>query len=121
MNRGRDRAPGRRILTVRDGSRICSRPIESDNKELLRRGFDHLGAESRYRRFMSPEADLSSAQLAYLTEIDHCDHEALCALAPDGGDIVGVTRYVRSSSDPTSAEFAVAVTDDWHRRGWRQP
>ena len=30
---------------------------------------------------------------------------------------MAVARYVRTPGEPTSAEVAVVVTDDWHRRG----
>ena len=38
---------------------------------------------------------LTSSQLAYLTEVDHRDHEALVAIDMAAGDSVGVGRYVR--------------------------
>ena len=49
--------------------------------------------------------------------MDHCDHEALVALDPETRTGVGVARYIRSEDDPTVAELAVAVVDDWQRRG----
>lgn len=39
------------------------------------------------------------------------------ALDPRTGAGVGVARYVRSEDDPEAAEIAVAVVDDWQRRG----
>ena len=75
------------------------RPIERSDKELLARGFEQLSAESRYRRFLSPLKQLSSSELAYLTEIDHKDHDALIALSADNG-LVGVARYVRLADQP---------------------
>lgn len=54
--------------------------------------------------------------LRYLTDIDHHDHEALVALDL-GGRGVGVARYIRHPADPQAAEPAVAIVDDWHRRG----
>jgi GNAT superfamily N-acetyltransferase len=66
---------------------------------------------------LSPTAHLSARQLAYLTEVDHRDHEALVAIEPSSRDGLGVARYVRSRENPREAEFAVAVADDWQRRG----
>ena len=60
---------------------------------------------------------LSDAQLRYLTEVDHRDHEALVAYDPDTGQGVGVSRYVRSGEDPRVAEAAVVVDDEWQGRG----
>ena len=102
-------------VPLRDGSTVVVRPIEPGDKELLRRGFDRLGFESRYRRFLSPTPRLTQSQLRYLTEVDHHDHEALIALDPVPGEALGVARYVRTG--PETAEFAVTVVDDWQRRG----
>ncbi len=60
-------------------------------------------------------AELTDAQLDYLTQVDHHDHEALVALTDDGG-LVGVARFVRLADDPAAAEAAVTVADDWQGR-----
>jgi GNAT superfamily N-acetyltransferase len=93
------------------------RPIEPDDKDALQRGFERLSERSRYRRFLSPRGPLTRAELRYFTEVDHHDHEALVAVDPGTGEGVGVARFVRSDEDPGAAEFAIAVVDDWHRRG----
>lgn len=96
---------------------ITIRPIEPGDRELLVEGMKRLTPESRYRRFLSPTTELSAAQLRYLTEVDHHDHEALIATDRATGVGVGVARFVRSEDDPAVAELAVAVTDDWQGRG----
>jgi GNAT superfamily N-acetyltransferase len=96
---------------------IAVRPIEPGDKAGLAAAFDRLSDESRYRRFLSPHGHLSAAELRYLTEVDHHDHEGLVALAPATGEGVGVARYVRDAGRPDSAEVAVAVADDWQGRG----
>lgn len=93
------------------------RPIEPDDKDALARGFDRLSERSRYRRFLSPRGRLTQAELRYFTEVDHHDHEAIVAVDPETGEGVGVARFVRSREDPTVAELAVAVVDDWQGRG----
>jgi GNAT superfamily N-acetyltransferase len=77
---------------------------------------ERLSPESRYRRFFRPLDRLSERDLVYLTEIDHTDHEALAAIDPESGDLVGVARYVRGA-EPHLAEVSVAVGDPWQRRG----
>ena len=62
--------------------------------------------------------ELSERDLAYLTEIDHHDHEALAAIDPETGELVGVARYVRGA-EPELAEVSVVVGDPWQRRGSR--
>jgi GNAT superfamily N-acetyltransferase len=93
------------------------RPIEPDDRDALARGFDRLSEESRYRRFLSPRGPLSQAELSYLTEVDHRDHEALVAVDPETAEGVGVARFIRSAEDPAVAELAVAVADDWQGQG----
>lgn len=103
-------------IRLRDGSEILIRQIQAEDKELLRAGFEHLSPESRYRRFFTPINRLTASQLAYFTEVDHHDHEALLAL--DGVGVgVGVARYIRLADRPDTAEVAVTVVDDWHGRG----
>ena len=109
----RDMAGGSSV----DTSQLEIRPIEPDDKEALARGFDRLSERSRYRRFLSPRGPLTQAELRYFTEVDHRNHEALVAVAPDTGEGVGVGRFVRSREDPAVAELAVAVADDWQGHG----
>jgi GNAT superfamily N-acetyltransferase len=78
---------------------------------------ERLSPESRYRRFFTPTDSLSDAELRYLTEVDHRDHEALVALDPDSGHGIGVARFVRTEDEPETAEIAVAVADSWQGRG----
>ena len=100
-----------------DGSEVEIRPLTPDDKAGLAAGFERLSELSRYRRFLSPTSHLNAKQLDYLTDVDHHDHEALVAIDPSGRDGLAVARYVRSAEKPGEAEFAVAVADDWQRRG----
>ena len=93
------------------------RPIAADDKQALAEGFERLSSASRYRRFLTPHGSLSPAELRYFTEVDHHDHEALVAIDPLTGHGVGIARYVRTATDPKSAELAIAVVDDWQRMG----
>ena len=103
-------------VRLRDGFEILLRRISPTDKALLNAGFERLSPESRYRRFFSQIRHLTDAQLAYFTDIDHYDHEALLALAPTG-EAVGVARWVRLADRPDAAEVAVTVADDWQGRG----
>jgi RimJ/RimL family protein N-acetyltransferase len=102
---------------LRDGEQILVRPIRPEDRAELAAGMERLSPESRYRRFLTPTSELTAAQLSYLTEVDHHDHEALVALEPDMGQGIGVARFVRSPEDRERAEVAVAVADSWHNRG----
>ena len=102
-------------VELRDESWVGIRPIEASDKDALLAGFNRLSDESRYKRFLAPMDTLTPTQLAYLTEVDHHDHEALVALDLAGDGLVGVGRYVREDDD--RAEAAVTVADDWQGRG----
>ena len=110
-----ERSDARRI-TLGDGAELLVRPVERDDKRLLNDGLRRLSPESRYRRFFRPLSELSERDLAYLTEIDHHDHEALAAIDPGSGQLVGVARYVRGA-EPQLAEVSVVVGDPWQRNG----
>jgi nucleotide-binding universal stress UspA family protein/GNAT superfamily N-acetyltransferase len=103
------------MVKLRDGSRVVIRPLEPDDRAALRQAFERLSPESRYRRFFGPMAQLRERDLDYLTNIDHHDHEAVVAVDEDGGDLVGVARFVRTA--PEAAEPAITVADDWQGRG----
>jgi GNAT superfamily N-acetyltransferase len=104
-------------VQLADGAQVRLRPIRRADTEQLQRGFDRLSSESRYRRFLCPMDTLSDQMAAYLTEVDHHDHEAIVALAEKSGEGVGVARYVRYRDRPEVAELAVTVADDWQNRG----
>jgi GNAT superfamily N-acetyltransferase len=108
-------APAESVL-LRDGLEVLVRPIEPADRELIAQAFDRMSPETRYRRFFAPLSRLSEEDLTYLTEVDHSDHEALVALEPGEGTIVGDARYVRAD-DPTEAEVAVVVGDPWQGHG----
>ena len=104
--------------TLRDGTPVLIRPIRPDDKGLLREGFARLSEESRLRRFLAPVTQLTDGMLAYLTEIDYVDHFAwLAGLAEDPTFGLGVARYVRLKDEPTIAEAAITVIDEYQGRG----
>lgn len=102
-----------------DGTAILFRRIRPDDKDRLRQGVRSLSPESRYLRFFHHVEDLSEEQLRYLTEVDFVDHFAWMAVLPEyeGEPGVGVGRWIRTKDDPSVAEGAVTVVDDFHNRG----
>ena len=93
------------------------RPLRGDDRGRLTGAFERLSEESRYRRFFAPLRELSGDSLEYLVDIDHHDHEAIVALDPKTGQLIGVARYVRQAPGADRAEAAVVVADDWQRHG----
>jgi hypothetical protein len=116
-HRPRSVSAGKRVV-LRDGSQVLIRQVQSADAPLLADGFARLSATSRWMRFLTPKKELSPAELHYLTDVDHHDHEALGAL--DHGDErgVGIARYIRHAEDPHAADIAVTIVDDWQGRGW---
>ena len=93
------------------------RALRPDDGPGLAEAFEQLSETSRYRRFFAVKPHLSERSLAYFTDVDHRDHEALVAVAPGSGQLVGVARFIRNPREPDRAEVAVTVVDSWQRRG----
>ena len=87
------------------------RPLRPGDGPGLAEAFEQLSETSRYRRFFAVKPRLSEENLTFFTDVDHRDHEALAAMTPDSGQLVGVARFIRN------AEVAVTVIDSWQRRG----
>jgi GNAT superfamily N-acetyltransferase len=107
---------GQRV-TLRDGREIILRVVTAEDKAFLAAGFQDLGLVSRHQRFLSTKKQLSMAELAYFTEVDHASHEALGALDAATGAGVGIARFVRSATEPDMAEAAIAIADEWQGDG----
>jgi RimJ/RimL family protein N-acetyltransferase len=96
-------------ITLRSGHRVLLRALRPDDGPGLAEAFEQLSETSRYRRFFTAKPHLSEQSLAF--------HEALVAVAPGSGQLVGVARFIRNPREPDQAEVAVTVIDSWQRRG----
>lgn len=104
-------------VTLPDGADVVVRAVRAEDKPLFVAGWQRFGDESRRSRFLAAKPRLTVADLAFFTELDHVDHEAIGALDPRTGDGLGVARYIREAERPHVAEAAVAVIDAWQGRG----
>lgn len=104
------------VIRLRNGSEARIRPVRKGDKDLLAAIVEASSADSRYRRFHAPKPSLTTADLRYLTELDHRDHEALIAV-DRRGIARGVARYVRVADGGATAEVALLVRDDWQGSG----
>jgi GNAT superfamily N-acetyltransferase len=106
------------IVAPHTGSdRVMIRQLVPADRHALVEEFSHLSEQTRRRRFGTVASRLSDHDLDRLTNVDHHKHEALAALAPDTGRIVGVARYIALPNIPGAAEVAIEVDDEWQGRG----
>lgn len=114
------------VVELDDGTPLRFRLGTSDDREALAVGFSRLSAESRVARFFTGMPNLSRLFLDRLVDVDESRHVAIVAedmsrmsdtAQQTAGLGIGVARYVRSDTDPTRAELAVAVIDEYHGRG----
>jgi RimJ/RimL family protein N-acetyltransferase len=110
-------APRTEVVELRDGSSVLVAPLHVDDRGRFLSGLEKASSESLYRRFMTPIERFSEAELSYLLEVDHRNHEALLAVDEDSGEAVGVARFVRLPDKADVAEAAVIVVDPWQGRG----
>jgi acetyl coenzyme A synthetase (ADP forming)-like protein len=102
-------------VLLRDGGGARVRPIRPGDTDLIREFFSELGPESRYFRFFRIKEDLNDQEVEYFTQVDYEDRMALIGLID--GRMVGVARYDRDNTDPSTAEVAFAVADSEQGRG----
>lgn len=108
-------------LVLRDGTEAMIWPLLPTDAEDLRHAFDELSPRSRRWRFLGPITQLDEAMIHLLVDaVDQRHHIALVLVAfPDDGleRPIAVARLVQLPNDPTTADFAVTVIDEWQGRG----
>jgi GNAT superfamily N-acetyltransferase len=102
-------------VTLRDGSTVVIRPVQPADSSLVTEGFEHLGAVTRYQKFLF-DRPLTTSDADHVTHLDS-DHDALGAIDPATGAGVGLARCVRDREEPKRAIAAVIVVDHWQKRG----
>jgi RimJ/RimL family protein N-acetyltransferase len=111
--------PGEFVL--RDGTPALIWPLLPTDAETLRDLFRRLSPESRRHRFLQVLDQLDDPMIRRLVDdVDGVQHVALLliVLPPEGQEVpVGVARLLQHSDDPAAADIAVAVADEWQRRG----
>src|SRR5262245_10805938 len=106
------------VLGLADASKVVVRTIGPDDASLLQAFVRRLSARSRRFRFFFALAELSAAQLDRFVNVDPTRGLALVAVSgrQEGPAIVAEARYALAQEDDI-AEFAIAVADDFQRRG----
>ncbi len=107
------------VLELEDGTKVDVRPIAPEDEPLLHEAVAAMSERSVYFRFFSPLKRLPDALAHRLAVVDHKDRFALVGTShrPTGKErILGVARYDRVANTDV-AEVAVAVVDEFQRRG----
>lgn len=108
-----------RTMELTDGTKVHVRPIVPDDEPLLHEAVAAMSERSVYFRFFSPLKRMPDALAHRLAVVDYNDRFALVATTHRPGAkerIVGVARYDRVAGTNV-AETAVAVVDEFQRRG----
>jgi acetyltransferase len=106
------------VLHLADCSEVVVRPIGPADAPLLQAFVRRLSPRSRRFRFFVALAELSAAQLDRFVNVDAARDLAMVAVSErrTGPSIVGEARYAMAQ-DEGNAEFAIAVADEFQRRG----
>jgi len=106
------------VVRLPDGSRVTIRAIRDDDAPMLQAFVRRLSARSRYFRFFVALAELSAAELKRLVDVDCGRAMAVVALSErsECSAIIAEARCVLDD-DSSSAELAIAVADEFQRRG----
>jgi GNAT superfamily N-acetyltransferase len=106
-------------VELRDRTKVQLRPIAAEDEPLLHEAVASMSERTVYFRFFSPIKRMSDALAHRLAVVDYDDRFAIVATThrPAGRErIVGVARYDRARGTDV-AEVAVAVIDEFQRRG----
>jgi ribosomal protein S18 acetylase RimI-like enzyme len=108
-----------RTLELTDGTKLLVRPIVPEDEPLLHEAVAAMSERTVYFRFFSPLKRMPDALAHRLAVVDYNDRFALVATTDKPGArerILGVARYDRVVGTAV-AEIAVAVVDEFQRRG----
>jgi ribosomal protein S18 acetylase RimI-like enzyme len=106
-------------MELTDGTKVHVRPIVPEDEPLLHEAVAAMSERTVYFRFFSPLKRLPDALAHRLAVVDYNNRFALIAATHKPGAkerIVGVARYDRVPNTEV-AETAVAVVDEFQRRG----
>jgi CRP-like cAMP-binding protein len=103
-------------VRLRDRTELFLRPVLPGDKERTVHGPVLFSGETLYRRFQTTRMPTASL-MTYLFEVDYVDHFVWVLTDGTDGPVVADARFVRDVADPTEAEVAFIVADDFQGRG----
>jgi acetyltransferase len=107
-----------KAVLLKSGQVTRLRPIRPEDEPMMVKLFDKLSRESLYFRFFGFVPTVTHDFLTRLTHIDYDREMAIIAVVEEAGieKMVGVVRII-SDAWGESAEYAIAVADDWQGLG----
>ena len=102
------------VWRLRSGRSVTVFLVRPDDQARLQDAMRHLSDESRYMRFMGFTRELSPQLLDQATHPVPGRELQLVALTGEETIVAGARYAADASGD---CEFAVTVTDEWHRLG----
>lgn len=103
-------------VRLADGTDLTLRPVLPGDNERIASGQVEFSRETLYRRFMSPSGP-SIALMNYLFEVDYVHHFVWVLTDGLDGPVVADARFVVDEQDPSLAEVAFIVGDQYQGRG----
>jgi acetyl coenzyme A synthetase (ADP forming)-like protein len=100
---------------MKGGETIRIRPIAPSDRDVLQAMVQGLSRQSTYFRFFRVKEELEPEELDQFTQLDY--HKDMAFVAIRQGRLIGVGRYNTTLDDPTIAEAAFAVADEWQQNG----
>lgn len=107
------------LYQLKDGTPVSIHTLQPEDEPCIIMHFRKLSDQSRYFRFLNAVKCLPRDTLLRLMDVDPVNQVALCMFtesttAPCG---VGIARYIRDRNNPTQAEIAIVIMDDFQNRG----
>ena len=102
-----------------DGRHVCLRTIRPSDETRIRDGIMELSDRSRYLRFFSAFKEPPENIVKQLGAVDGHDHIAWGAILLDEEHYppIGAAHAIRSATEPSCGELAIAVLDDYQGHG----
>lgn len=106
-------------VEIGQGTNLLVRPATSADRHLFAQGIREMSGTSRYLRFFSGFTEAPESVLDSLSNIDGTNHIAWCAIEAGSDPVhpVAAVHAIKEHDDDSVAELAVAVADDFQRRG----
>lgn len=110
--------PGYRTAFQLGGKPFIVASLTPADRAQIQAGLKLMSAESIRNRFMGSKKAFTEKELDYLTSLDGWNHYALGVEEATGDHRgVAVIRMVRSEHDPSEAEVAITIIDEYQRMG----